>query len=59
MGEIYQDGKYALSVSLFVSFCGDLESKWAFREPPKKIPVDKHTKESHSIALVLVQYVSI
>ena len=27
MGQNYQDGKYALFVSLFISFYGDLESK--------------------------------
>ena len=32
----YQDEKYALSMSVFVSFCDDLESKWAIRVPPKK-----------------------
>ena len=48
MGENYQDGKYALSVSLFVSFGGDLQSKGAILEPP----VEKHIKESHAIALV-------
>ena len=36
MGQNYQDGKYALSISLFVSFCGDLESKLVIGEPKKK-----------------------
>ena len=35
MGQIYQDGKKAFFVSLFVSFHGDLESKWAIVEPRK------------------------
>ena len=37
-GQNYQDGKYALSVSLFVSFQGDLESKLAIGGPEKKVP---------------------
>ena len=51
MGGNYQDGKYALFVSFFVSFPGDLESKWAIREPNKKYLVDKFTKERDAIAL--------
>ena len=27
-----QDGKYAISVSVLVSFRGDLESKWAIKD---------------------------
>ena len=53
MGQSYQDGKYALSVSLFVSFRGDLESKWAIRGPGEKYPVDKYTKDSNGMALFL------
>ena len=59
MGKNYQDGKYALSVSLFVSFHDDLESKWAIWKPNKKHPVDKYTKESDGIALFFLQVVSI
>ena len=59
MGQNYQDGKYALFVSLFGSFHPDLESKWAIREPRKKYPVDKYTKDSNGIALFLLQVGSI
>ena len=59
MDQNYQDGKYALSVSLFVSFHGDLESKWAIGGPKKKYPVDKYTKESNGMALFLWQVGSI
>ena len=50
MGQNYQDGKYSLSVSLYVSFHGDLESKFAIGGPKKKYPVDKHTKDSNGMA---------
>ena len=50
MGQNNQDGKYALFVSLFVSFHRDLESKWAIVELRKKFPVDKYTEESNMIA---------
>ena len=53
MGQNYQDGKYALSVSLFVSFHGDMESKLAIGGP-KKNPVDKYTKDSNGMALFLL-----
>ena len=59
MGRIYQDGKYALFVSLFASFHGDLESNWAMGELRKKYLVDKYTKESNVIALFLLQLCSI
>ena len=59
MGQNYQDGKYALSVSLFMSYYGDLESKWAISEPNKKHPVVKYSKESNGIALFLLQVDSI
>ena len=59
MGQNYQDGKYALSMPLFVSFHCDLESKWAIREPSKKYPIDKYTKESNGIALFSLQTDSI
>ena len=59
MGRIYQDGKYLLSVSLFVSFYGDLESKLSIWEANKNHPVDKYTKESNGIALFLLQLDSI
>ena len=39
MGQSYQDGKYALSVSLFVSFYGDLESKLSIGGPKKSTPL--------------------
>ena len=55
MGQNYQDGKYELFVSLFVSFPRDLESKWAIVELRKKYLVDKYTKESNGIALFLLQ----
>ena len=48
MGQNYQDGKYALFMSLFASFQRDLESKGAIIEPRKKNPVDQYTKESKS-----------
>ena len=54
MGRNYQDGKYSLSVSLFVSFYGELKSKLAISEANKKHPVDKYTKESNGIALFLL-----
>ena len=54
MGQNFQDGKYSLSVSLFVSFHGDLESKWAIWEPNEKYPDDKYMKESNGIGLVLL-----
>ena len=38
MGGNFLSGKYALSVSLFVRFHGDLESKWAIGELEKKVP---------------------
>ena len=53
IGQNYQDGKYALSVSLFVSFHNDLESKLAIGGPKKKYPVDKHTKDSNGMTLFL------
>ena len=56
MDQNYQDGKYALSVSLFVSFHGDLESKWAIWEPNKKYTAGKYTKESNGIAYFLLQF---
>ena len=55
MGENFLSLKYALSVSLFVSYHCDLKSKWAIGEPRKKYPVDKYTKESNGIALFLLQ----
>ena len=55
IGQIYQDGKCGLFVSLFVSFHGDLEPKWAIGEPLKKYPVDKYTKESIGIELFVLQ----
>ena len=51
MGWNYQDEKYALFVSLFVSFHGDLESKWAIRGLGGKFSVDKYTKDSNGMAL--------
>ena len=42
-------------MSLFVSFHGDLGSKWAMGVLRKKYPVDKYTKESNGIALFLLQ----
>ena len=39
MGQNYQDEKYALSVSLFVSFHDDLESKLTIGGPKLKYPV--------------------
>ena len=54
LGWNYQDGKYALSVSLFVSFLRDLESKWAIWDPNRKYPVGKYTKESNVIGLFLL-----
>ena len=54
MGGNYYDVKYALFVSLYVNFQGDLESNWAIREPNKKCPVDKYTKESNGITLFLL-----
>ena len=59
MGRNYQDGKYALFVSFFVRFHGDLESKWAILELRKKYPVDKYIKDSNGIALLLLQIGSI
>ena len=59
MGWNYQDEKYALYVSLFASFHGDLESKWAIWDSNKKHSVDKYTKESNGIALFLLQFDSI
>ena len=56
MGQNYQDGKNALSVSLFASFHGDLELKWAIREQNKKHPVGKYTKESNGIAFFLLDF---
>ena len=53
MGQNYQDVKYALFVSLFVSFHGDLESKLAIGGKKKKYPVDKYTKDSIDMALFL------
>ena len=53
MGQNYQDGKYAHSVSLFVSFHGPLESKLAIARPEKKYPVGKYTKDSNGMALIL------
>ena len=35
MGGNFLSGKYTLSVSLFVSFHGHLESKWAIGGPQK------------------------
>ena len=58
MGQNYY-GKYALFMSFFVSFHGDLEPKWAIVEPRKKYPVDKYTKDSNGIALLLFQIGSI
>ena len=43
-----------ISVSLFVSFHGDLELKRAIEEPNKMYPGDKRTKESNGIDLVLL-----
>ena len=59
MGQNYQDEKYALSVSLFVSFHSDLESKWAIGGSEKKYPVNKYNKESNGMALFLWQMGSI
>ena len=59
MGQNYQDGRNALFVSLLGSVQRDLESKWAIREPRKKYPVDKYTKDSNGIALILLQVGSI
>ena len=59
MAQNYQDGNYALFVSLFDSFHRDLESKWAIREPRKKYLVDKDTMDSNGIALFLLQVGSI
>ena len=56
MGQNYQDGKYALSVSGFVSCLRDLELKWPIWEPNKKHPVDKYTKVNNGIALFLIQF---
>ena len=56
MGQNYQDGKYALFVSLFVSFHCDLESKWAIRELRKIYQVDQYT---NGIALFLLKIGSI
>ena len=54
MGGSFLSGKYALSVSLFVSFHGELKSKWAIGGP-KKHPIDKYTKESNSMAMFLLK----
>ena len=54
MGGNYLDGKYDIFLLLFVSFRGDIESKWAIREPNKKCPVDKYNEESIGIALCLL-----
>ena len=51
MGQNYQEVKYALFVSLFVSFHGDLESKWVIGGLGKKFPIDKYTKDSIGMAL--------
>ena len=59
MGGNFLSGKYALSVSFFVSFHGDLESKRATRGPKKKYSVDKYTKESNGMALFLIKVCSI
>ena len=59
MGGNFLSGKYELSVSLFVSFDGNLESKWAIGGPKKKYPVDKYTKESNGMALFLLKVGSI
>ena len=53
MGGKFLSEKKALSVSLFVSFHGDLESKLAIGGPKKKYPVDKYTKDNYSMALFL------
>ena len=53
MGGDFMSGKYALSVSLFVSFHGDLESKLGIGGKKKKYPVDKYTKDSIDRALFL------
>ena len=49
MDRNYQDGKYALSVSLFVRFLCELESKGAISEPNKKHSVENYNKESNEI----------
>ena len=54
MGWNYQDGKYSLFVSLFVSFDRDLESKWTIGEPRKNYSVDKYPKESNGITLFVL-----
>ena len=59
IGQNYQDGKYTLFVSLFVSFHCDLESKLAIREPKKNHPIKKYTKRSDDIALFSLQVWSI
>ena len=59
MGQNYQDGKYALFVSLFVSFHDDMESKWAIGGLGEKSPGDKYTKDSNGMALFLWQVGSI
>ena len=59
MGGNFLSGIYALSVSLLVSFHGDLESKWAIRGPIKIYQVDKYTKESTGMALFLLKVGSI
>ena len=53
MGEHFLSVKYALFMSLFVSFHHDLESKLVIREPEKK-PVDKNTKDSNGIELFFI-----
>ena len=43
----------------FVSFHGDLESKWAIGGPQKMYSVDKLTEESNGMALFLLKICSI
>ena len=51
MGRNDQNGKYVFSLSLFVSFHDEVESKLASIEP-KKHAVKKYTMESNVIALI-------
>ena len=51
MGGNFLSGKYALSVSLFISFHGELESNDP-SEGRKKDLVDKYSKESNGMFLL-------
>ena len=59
MGQNYQDGNYALYMSLFVSFHGSLGVKMSYRRAEKKYPVDKYTKDSNGMTLFQWQVGSI